>query len=174
MKCLRTCLTLMLLSAPYPLFISCARAEPHNLVGQWQVKFTFSGGEEHSLRFEAQADSKATFLLLDSRSSLLPPAEPTKAEWEHAASGQVMFSGELEFPIGNVGREVGTLVCRGAFDGANSLVGEAAFFSVGQDPKDPATKPAKTGKFTARRSGTDSGRSPVQPTGASLRPVTPW
>ena len=55
MKCLRTCLTLMLLSAAYPLTMSCARAEPHNLVGQWQVKFTFSGEEEHSLRFEAQA-----------------------------------------------------------------------------------------------------------------------
>jgi hypothetical protein len=165
MKCLRTCLTLMLVCAASPLRISCARAEPPNPVGQWQVDLKFSGVEEHSVRFDAQADGKATFLLLDPRSSLLPPAEPTKAEWEQPASGQVMFSGELEFPIGNVGRDAGTLVCRGSFEGANSLVGRASFFNVGQDAKDPATQPAKTGTFTARRNGT--ARSPVQPTGAS-------
>jgi hypothetical protein len=167
MKCLRTCLMLVLVCGAFPLRISCARAEPPNPVGQWQVELKFSGAEEHSLRFDAQADGKATFLLLDSRSSLLPPADPTKAEWEQAASGQVMFSGELEFPIGNVGRDAGTLVCRGGFEGANSLVGRASFFSGGQDPKDPATKPAKAGTFTARRNGTGSGRSPVQPTGTS-------
>jgi hypothetical protein len=163
MTCLRISLTAVLVCTAYPLGIWCARAESPNPVGQWQVKLKFSGVEEHSLRFEAQVDGRATFLLLDSRSSLLPPAEPTKAEWEQPASGQVTFSGEMEFPIGNVGRDAGTLVCKGTFAGADSLGGTAAFFSVGQDPKDPATKPAKTGEFTARRSGTGSGKSPVQP-----------
>src|SRR5262249_7416818 len=64
--------------------------------------------------------------------------------------------GGIEFPIGNVGRDVGTLVFKGSFQSANSISGKVSFFRTGQDPKDPATVPAKSGDFTATRSTTSS------------------
>jgi hypothetical protein len=63
----------------------------------------------------------------------------------------VTFSGEVAFPIGNVGREPGTLVFRGALESADSVTGSVAFFRAGQDPSDPGAVPARAGTFTARR-----------------------
>src|SRR5262249_54635101 len=102
-----------------------------------------------------------TFLLVDTVSNLVPPAEPTQAQWAQGQTGQaapdqVTFSGGIEFPIGNVGRDVGTLVFKGSFQSANSISGKVSFFRTGQDPKDPATVPAKSGDFTATRSTTSS------------------
>jgi hypothetical protein len=68
-------------------------------MGRWKVEVRFAGDEEHAIRFEAQAEGKGAFLLLDTVSSLIPPAEPTKAQWEHATSDEVTFSGAIEFPI---------------------------------------------------------------------------
>src|SRR5262249_36583298 len=65
-------------------------------------------------------------------------------------------SGGSEFPIGNVGRDAGTLVFKGGFESANSISGKVSFFRVGQDPNDPGTVPAKTGDFTATRTATAS------------------
>jgi hypothetical protein len=121
------------------------------MAGRWKVEFRFSGDKEHTLRFDAQSDGKGAFLLLDTISSLLPPAEPTKAQWEQAAPDQATFSGDIEFPIGNVGRDAGILVFKGNFDSAGSISGKVSFFRVGQDLKNPATIPAKTGDFTAKR-----------------------
>jgi len=136
--------------AIYSIGVSSVHTQSRSLVGQWQIEFKFSSSKEHTLRLDAHAGGNGTFLLLDSRSNLLPPAEPTKAQWEQAPS-QVMFWGDIEFPIGNVGRDAGALVFNGAFESADAVSGKVAFFRVGQDPKDPATVPAKSGKFTARR-----------------------
>jgi hypothetical protein len=145
------CLWLIAVPAVCSLYASCAQTQSFNLAGRWKVEFKFSGGEEHTLRFDAQSDGKGAFLLLDTISSLLPPAEPTKAQWEQAAPDQATFSGAIEFPIGNVGRDAGTLVFKGKFDSANSISGKVSFFREGQDLKNPATIPAKTGDFTAKR-----------------------
>ena len=67
---------------------------------------------------------------------------------------QATFSGAIEFPIGNVGRDAGTLVFKGKFDSANSISGKVSFFRAGQDLKNSATIPAKTGDFTAKRATT--------------------
>jgi hypothetical protein len=147
-------LGLIAISAVYSLRASCAQTQSFNLVGRWKVEFKFSSDKEHNLRFDAQSDGKGTFLLLDTVSSLVPPAEPTKAQWEHAAPDQAKFSGDIEFPIGNVGRDAGILVFKGKFDSANSISGKVSFFRVGQDIKNPATVPAKTSDFTAKRSPT--------------------
>ena len=157
MKLILGCLGLIAVSAVYLLRVSCAQMQPYNLdnlAGRWKVEFKFSGDAEHTLRFDAQSDGKGAFLLLDTISSLLPPAEPTKAQWEQASHDQATFSGDIEFPIGNVGRDAGTLVFKGKFDSANSISGKVSFFRVGQDLKNPATIPAKTGDFTAKRATT--------------------
>lgn len=157
MKFFLACLGLILVFAAYLLHASCAQAQsPPNLIGRWKVEFKFSNMEEHTIRFDAKAEGKGAFLLLDAVSSLIPPAEPTKAQWEQAAPNQVTFSGAIEFPIGNVGRDVGTLVFKGSFESANSISGQVAFFRAGQDPKNPGTVPAKTGNFTAKRTATGS------------------
>ena len=150
------CLGLIAISAVYPLRASCAQTQSFNLVSRWKVEFKFSSVEEHALRFDATSGGKGTFLLLDTVSSLVPPAEPTKAQWEQTAPDKVTFSGAIEFPIGNVGRDVGTLVFKGGFESASSISGKVSFFRVGQDPKDPGTVPAKTGDFTAKRIATAS------------------
>jgi hypothetical protein len=151
MKFFLGCLGLIAVSAVYLLRASCAQTQSFNLAGRWTVEFKFSGDKEHTLRFDAQSDGKGAFLLLDRVSSLLPPAEPTEARWEQAASDQATFSGAVEFPIGNVGRDAGTLVFKGKFDSADSISGKVSFFRLGQDLKNPATIPAKSGDFTAKR-----------------------
>ena len=154
MKLILGCLGLIAVSAVYLLRVSCAQMQPYNLAGQWKVEFKFSGDAEHTLRFDAQSDGKGAFLLLDTISSLLPPAEPTKAQWEQASPDQATFAGDVEFPIGNVGRDAGTLVFKGKFDSAGSISGKVYFFRAGQDLKNPATIPAKTGDFIAKRATT--------------------
>jgi uncharacterized protein (TIGR03437 family) len=150
---------LIFVLATYSLWTSSAQTLPPNLLGRWKVEIKFSTTEEHTLRFDAQADGKGTFLLLDTVSNLVPPAELSQAQWgqgQQAASDQVTFSGGIEFPIGNVGRDVGTLVFNGSFQSPNSISGKVSFFRTGQDPTDPATVPAKSGDFTATRSTTSS------------------
>jgi hypothetical protein len=154
MKFFLGCFGLIAVPAVYSLYASCAQTQSFNLAGRWKVEFKFSGDEEHTLRFDAQSDGKGAFLLLDPISSLLPPAEPTKAQWEQAAPDQATFSGAIEFPIGNVGRDAGTLVFKGKFDSANSISGKVSFFRAGQDLKNSATIPAKTGDFSAKRATT--------------------
>jgi len=148
------CLWLIAVPAVCSLYASCAQTQSFNLAGRWKVEFKFSGDEKHALRFDAQSDGKGAFLLLDPVSSLLPPTEPTKAQWEQAAPDQVTFSGDIEFPIGNVSRNAGTMVFKGKFDSANSISGKVSFFRAGQDLKNSATIPAKTGDFTAKRATT--------------------
>ncbi len=152
MKFFLGCLGLIAISAVYSLRASCANTQNFNLVGRWKVEFKLSGDKEHTLQFDAQSDGKGSILLLDTVSSLNSPAEPAKAQWEQAALDQATFSGAIEFPIGNVGRDVGILVFKGKFDSANSISGKVSFFREGQDVKNPATIPAKTSDFTAKRS----------------------
>jgi hypothetical protein len=122
-------------------------------LGAWTVEFRFDDGRAHELRFEAKAGGKGTFRLLDPTSSLNSPAEPTMADWQEARPDQVTFSGPIEFPIGNVGREAGTVVFKGTWRVGGEVAGSVRFYREDQDVKDPATRPAKTGDFTARRAG---------------------
>jgi hypothetical protein len=46
----------------------------------------------------------------------------------------------VEFPIGNVGRDAGTLVCKGKFDTASLITGEVEFSPlVGERPSNHGT-----------------------------------
>jgi len=152
MKFFLGCLGLIAISAVYSLRASCAQTQSYKMTGRWKVEFKFSSDKEHILRFDAQSDGKGEFLLQDTVSSLNSPTEPTKAQWEQAGTDQMTFSGAIEFPIGNVGRDPGILVFKGKFDSANSISGKVSFFREGQDWKNPATIPARTSDFTAKRS----------------------
>jgi hypothetical protein len=69
----------------------------------------------------------------------------------------VTFSGAVEFPIGNVGRDAGTLVFKGKFETEDLITGEVAFFPLDQDRSNPKARPSKSGTFkTIRAAGEDA------------------
>ncbi|HMF85222.1 MAG TPA: hypothetical protein VK598_02605, partial [Nitrospiraceae bacterium] len=90
--------------------VALTQAQSPNLIGRWKVEITFPDGENRSLRFEAQGAGKGSFLLVDPRSNFWETARPSEAKWTQGAGNSVTFSGPVEFPIGNVGRDPGTLV----------------------------------------------------------------
>ena len=126
-------------------------AEPANVIGSWRVEVTFGNGESRSLRFKAEESGKGSFLLLDPKLNYWGPARPSEAKWTQGDEGSVTFSGPVEFPLGNVGRDAGTLVLKGKLGTSDSISGEAMFFRADQDPNELKAKPAKTGSFKATR-----------------------
>jgi hypothetical protein len=122
-------------------------AQSPNIVGTWKVDITFMNGESRSLRFDAQGAGKGTFLLLDPKLKVWGPAKPSEAKWTQGEGTSVTFSGPVEFMIGNVGRDAGTLVFKGKFETDDSIRGEVEFSPlVGE-------RPSKHGTFKAVRAG---------------------
>jgi hypothetical protein len=151
----KAALALILVLAVQTCSASRVRTQFSNLVGRWKVDITFTNTVRHSLRFDAQASGKGSFLVQDSRSSLVEPAAPSDAKWARSGEKGVTFSGPVEFPIGNVGRDQGTLVFKGTFETEDLISGDLAFFPMDQDPKDPKAIPSKTGTFKATRVSAD-------------------
>jgi hypothetical protein len=131
--------------------VGLSQAQSSNIVGSWKVEITFGKVENRSFRFEARESGKGSFLLLDPRSKVWGSAGPSEAKWTHGDEGSVMFSGTVEFLLGNVGRDAGVLVLEGKFGTDGTITGEAKFFPLDQDPIDPKAKPSKSGSFKAIR-----------------------
>ena len=122
-----------------------AQAQSPNMVGRWKVEINFADGNKRSLRFEAQDHGKGTFLLLDPALSRWGPAKPSEAKWTVGDQNSVTFSGTVEFPIGNVGHDPGTLTFKGNFETPDAITGEVEFAPlVGE-------RPSKHGTFKATR-----------------------
>jgi hypothetical protein len=125
-----------------------AEAESPNMTGTWNVEITFANERHHSLRFEAQGDGKGSLQLTDPAAKVWTGAKPSEAKWSRGEGNSVTFSGPVEFLLGNVGRDAGTLTCKGKFETADLITGEVEFSpSVGD-------RPSKHGTFKAVRSGT--------------------
>lgn len=139
------------------LFATCssdvARPQSSDLVGRWKLEITFENQTPRSMRFEAEDAGKGSLLLEGTRSNWDEPAKPSQAKWTMGPEKRVTISGSVEFPIGNVGREQGTLVFNGAFESEKIFTGTLTFFSPDQDPMDPKATPSKTGTFKATRVG---------------------
>jgi len=120
-------------------------AESPNLAGTWNVEITFANGEHRSLRFDAQGDGKGTLTVADPQSKVWGAAKGSEAKWNLSGPSAVTFSGPVEFLIGNVGRDAGTLTFNGKFETADSMTGEVDFSPlVGE-------RPSKQGTFKATR-----------------------
>jgi hypothetical protein len=128
-----------------------AQPESADLVGRWKVDFAFDNQVSRSLRLDAEASGRGAFVLEGPRSNWDEPARPFDAKWTQAPDKRVTISGAIEFPIGNVGREPGTLVFKGAFQSDRAIVGDVEFFPAGADPFEANATPSRKGTFKAQR-----------------------
>jgi hypothetical protein len=81
----------------------------------------------------------------DPRSRVWDGSKASEAQWSRGEENAIRFSGAVEFLIGNVGRDAGTLTCKGKFETADLITGEAEFSPVVGDG------PSKLGTFKAVR-----------------------
>jgi hypothetical protein len=125
--------------------IAMAQTQSPSLLGRWNVEITFANEEHRSLRFDVQGAGKGTFLLLDPKLNVWGPAKPSDAKWSRGEGNSVTFSGPVEFMIGNVGRDAGTLVFKGKFETESLITGEVEFSPLVGD------RPSKSGTFKAIR-----------------------
>jgi hypothetical protein len=122
-----------------------ALAQTPNMTGAWNVEITLPNAH-HSLRFEAQDGGKGSLQLTDPAAKVWSGAKLSEAKWSRGEGDSVTFSGPVEFMLGNVGRDAGTLTCKGKFETADLISGEVEFSpSVGE-------RPSKHGTFKATRS----------------------
>jgi len=122
-----------------------AGAESPNVTGSWKVEITFANEQHRFVRFDAQSDGKGTLMVTDPQSKVWAGANPSQAKWTRDEGNSVTFSGPVEFLIGNVGRDAGTLTCKGKFETPDSITGEAEFSPLVGD------RPSKLGTFKAVR-----------------------
>ncbi len=144
MKAARPLLLALILSTCCARF---AQADSSNMIGRWNIEITFANDEHRSLRFDAQAGGKGTFLLLDPKLNVWGDAKPSEAKWNRDEGNSVTFSGPVEFMLGNVGRDAGTLVFKGKFERPDLIAGEVEFSPLVGD------RPSKHGTFKAVRAG---------------------
>lgn len=122
-----------------------AETESSNLTGGWKIEITLANEQRRFVRFDAQSDGKGTLMVTSPESKVWGDAKPSEAKWTRDVGNSVTFSGPVEFLIGNVGRDAGTLVCKGKFETADLMIGEVDFFPlVGE-------RPSKHGVFKALR-----------------------
>jgi len=125
--------------------IAMIKAQSPNVIGTWKVEITFANNEHRSVRFDARADGKGSLAAADPRSKVWDGSKPSEAQWNRGEENSVTFSGAVEFLIGNVGRDAGTLAFKGKFETPDLITGEVEFSpSVGE-------RPSKHGTFKAVR-----------------------
>ena len=137
---------MILMTTFQPSWVAMAETPSSSLLGRWNVEIIFADGNKRSLRFDAQGDGKGTFLVIDPRLKVWGPGKPSEAKWTQGEGNSVTFSGPVEFMLGNVGRDAGTLVFKGKFETPSLITGEVEFAPlVGE-------RPSKHGTFKAVRS----------------------
>ena len=122
-----------------------SQAQSQSMIGKWKVDITFGNGDQRSLRFDAHEDGKGTFEMLDPRAKVWGGPTSSDAKWTRGEGNSVTFSGAIEFMLGNVGRDAGTLEFKGKFEEDGSIIGEVAFSPLVGD------RPSKNGTFKATR-----------------------
>ena len=125
--------------------ITVSEAQSPNVIGTWNVEITFANDEHRSVRFDARADGKGSLVAADPRSKVWDGSKASEAQWSRGEENAITFSGAVEFLIGNVGRDAGTLTFKGKFEAPDSITGEVEFSpSVGE-------RPSRHGTFKAVR-----------------------
>ena len=122
-----------------------AQADSPSVNGSWKIDVTFANDQHRFLRFDAQGDGKGTLTVTDPQSKVWGGASSSEAKWTPGEGSSLTFSGPVEFPLGNVGRDAGILTLKGKFDTPDLITGEADFSPLVGDG------PSKHGTFKAVR-----------------------
>lgn len=131
--------------------VALAQAQSPNISGLWNIEISFAAGGQHSLRFDAQPDGKGIFVLTDPIAKAWGETKPSDATWTRGEANSLTFSGSMEFPLGNVGRDAGTLTFTGRFETSDLIVGKVEFSPlVGQKSSKPGTFKAVRVKDSAK------------------------
>jgi hypothetical protein len=120
-------------------------AEAPNLIGSWRLEISFPNGEQRHVRFDAQSDGKGALMVADPKSKVWGNAKPSEAKWSRVEGNAITFSGPVEFMLGNVGRDAGTLTFKGKFETPDLITGDVEFSPLVGDG------PSKHGTFRATR-----------------------
>ena len=107
-----------------------AHAQSPNMIESWKVDITFTNGESRSLRFDAQGRQRL-FPVVRSTLEILGARQAFGGKVDSGRRNSVVFSGPVEFLIGNVGRDAGTLLFKGKFETDGSIRGEVEFSPLG-------------------------------------------
>ena len=142
------CRTVLLMVITRMCCSTLAQAQTPNMTGTWNVEITFANGGPRSMRFDARADGKGTLITTDPKAKVWGAAKPSEATWTRGEGNSITFSGPVEFLLGNVGRDAGTLTCKGKFESADLISGEVEFSPLVGD------RPSKHGTFKAVRTKT--------------------
>jgi hypothetical protein len=93
--------------------IRVSEAQSANVIGTWNLEITFPNDEHRSVRFDARADGKGSLAAADPRSRVWDGSKPSEAKWNQGEENSTTWSGAVEFLLGNVGRDAGTLTFKG-------------------------------------------------------------
>jgi hypothetical protein len=116
-----------------------------DVIGRWNIEIAFADGNKRSLRLDAQEAGKGTLLVVDPRLKVWGPGKPSEAKWTQGEGNSVTFSGSVEFMLGNVGRDAGTMTFQGKFETPDVITGEVEFAPLVGD------RPTRHGTFKATR-----------------------
>jgi hypothetical protein len=144
-KNVKTARAIILVMAVNTFSFVLAGTDSPNVTGSWNVEVTFANAQNRFLRFDAQSDGKGTLTVTDPQSKVWAGAKASEAKWTPGEGKSVTFSGPVEFLIGNVGRDAGTLTLKGKFDTPDLITGEVEFSPLVGDG------PSKHGTFKAVR-----------------------
>jgi hypothetical protein len=126
-------------------FAAMSQGQSQQMIGTWNVQITFGDGNQRALRLEAQSEGKGTWQLVDQKAQAWGMPSSWPAKWASGDGNSVTFSGNVEFPLGNVGRDAGTLMFKGKFETPDVITGEVDFGPLVGD------RPTKHGTFKATR-----------------------
>ena len=93
--------------------ITVSEAQSANVIGTWNIEIIFANDEHRSVRFDARADGKGSLVAADPRSKVCDGSKASEAQWSQGEQNSITWSGAVEFLLGNVGRDAGTLTFKG-------------------------------------------------------------
>jgi hypothetical protein len=121
-------------------------------VSGWDVAYTINGPTTviitRRLLFMSFSDGTGTFRMIGPRTTWTPRTT-FPAVWDDITTDFKSFSGEVEYPIGNVGRETGTLIFKGHRSQTGVISGSAIFVSNVPGTATPTPYVIRTGTFIA-------------------------
>ncbi|MEW6734080.1 MAG: hypothetical protein AB1489_22325 [Acidobacteriota bacterium] len=124
--------------------------ETNSLTGNWQIEFTLSN-TKRIWTFQSMMKTDPSYgmgLFLIPAASTFGARSYAQAVWSQLTPTTFSLTSEVEFPVGNVGRQTGTLIFKGKFTSPKTISGLAIFISNQPDLTDPSGFLAMQGSFS--------------------------